>query len=402
MAASARAERLPSLQQTLGKKGYRQLKKAHPGNKKETYHNFPHTENVYQGAVESTYRRALARGLSEKEALRSAVFMGQVAALHDADPWREPGSRPSAHRTIKLLERDFSGKGSIVTGKQGSSFAKEVLGWGPEEVDMAVAIIQRSEFPFADEHPYKAYQKQYKGKKGAARTVASGSKKSPVLRYELALAKLSQKNRDFVLREAPLFSEYADKASMYSTRDFDFALRSTKGLITELGNDGIEVGYEQVDPGAFIATLGQPENLAIDQQLIKKFGSSVSLPTRKEFMAHMSPEYRARLKATQKSAARLGELYQQGMKPKQAERKARALYESELRRQLGQRGIRKKILRAKNPLKKLDNLRSKAKRIYSRKRLRGVAKGRRKTPGGGKLLSQVGGKKRTRKKARNR
>ena len=167
--------------------------------------------------------------------------------------------------TIEALRADFAGTKSL-TGEPGRSVLRERFGWNESQLKMAEAIIQRTEFPFGDKHPSPAYAKM-----------------SPLAHYEEMLGGLSPADRAFVLREAPLLSEYADKSSWYATADFAGAFKVVEGLASEInratGKDVVSVNT--LGTSGFLKVIGEPGSFTHDMALAEKYGVKLALPTRR-------------------------------------------------------------------------------------------------------------------------
>jgi serine/threonine protein phosphatase PrpC/tRNA A-37 threonylcarbamoyl transferase component Bud32 len=249
---------------------------AHPkpknaaGEEIGVYHDEQHSRNVQKMAFEF----ATARGLSPAD----AKFVSEVALLHDFDPSRGAGSPARVLKTIEALEADFRGEMSL-DGRPGRSTLQEKFGWDQSKLDMAKAMIQRTEFPFGDVHPNPAYKDA-----------------SPLARYEKMLGDMPAGDRRFALREGALLSEYADKASWYMTEDFHGALNTVEGLAHEIntatgGKANMDAG--KLDTADFLSKVGSPESFAHDEALAKKFGiDDFRLPNREEAFAKLPPEYK--------------------------------------------------------------------------------------------------------------
>ncbi|MEK6872416.1 MAG: hypothetical protein AABW90_00200 [Nanoarchaeota archaeon] len=219
----------------------------HPRPNFDIYHNLEHTETVSELANSF----AVARGLSPEE----AKFIGEVALLHDLDPLRTLGTAARVPETLRLLKQDFNEEISL-TGETGRSILKDKFGWTEKDLLKAEAMIQRTEFPFTtNPNPY------YKDL-------------SPVERYKIALEKLSQQDREFVLREAAILSEYADKSSYYMTKNFDDSYRVVNGLANEINtNAGNKItDVSKLNTHQFLSKIGTEENFLVDRKIAEELG----------------------------------------------------------------------------------------------------------------------------------
>jgi hypothetical protein len=252
---------------------------GHPGRQDSVYHGVRHSLSV-QSVVDEL---AKARALSDEERL----FLRQVAILHDWDPDREPGTPPRVPSTLQALRDDFSGARPIAG--LGGSFLKRGFGWDNLKLKMALAIIQRTEFPFSGDHPNPAYR---------------GT--SPVDQYESMVRDLPPEAmfggvtaRTFVLREAPLLSEYGDKMSTYSARSFSASLRAVHMLAREKNRDEGPRRYSAPRLGTetFLEFLGVPSAYAKDRWVARNLRMSMpAIPDRREVLA-LLPQHAEVLRA---------------------------------------------------------------------------------------------------------
>jgi len=217
------------------------------------FHNLLHSQN----AAGLAYVFAKARGLTEQQ----ATFLFQVGLLHDLDPHRNDNTPASVLRTLKLLQDDFNGKVSI-RGEEGHSFLKETLHWGLGMFLAAKEIIQRTEYPFEVRHPDPDY-----------------GESSPVQEYFGMLETLKGSSpmvARFVAREAPIFTEYADRASGFLVYDFKKMITTVLALAREFNirepdsvNEKDFVGNNFND---FIVHLGSQGSFAHDREALKDLG----------------------------------------------------------------------------------------------------------------------------------
>ena len=226
------------------------FKKLHPSLESgEVYHNYLHSMKVADMAF------ALA---SKRLPGDQAALVAEIAMLHDLDPLREPGKAARVPATIELLRADFEGRMSI-HGEKGRSALKEVFGWDERKLAIAEAMIQRTEFPFDATHKNPAY---------------AGSGNSPPERYEAMLRKLSPADQKFVLEEAAMLSEFADKSSWYATENFNGAAKIVDALAGEI-NAGIGkpvMDFSKLDTAGFLSTIGTEGAYAFDRGLAAKLG----------------------------------------------------------------------------------------------------------------------------------
>lgn len=246
----------------------------HPRSDHPIYHGSAHSLRVAHVAQ----RYALARKLHTEQ----AKFLSEVALVHDWDPRREPGTPASVQRTLKLLRDDFAGKSPMIVGHNGSVLKKR-FNWGPRQLKMALAMIQRTEFPFGREHPSSDY-----------------AKTSPRDRYKQMLSGLERQDQHFVIREAAILSEYADKASGYMTQDFDGAMKTVEGLANELNTAAKKkvISVAELGTHKFLASIGQTSSFTHDYQIAKELKlRRMSIPRLGHFVARMPASYKRTFKA---------------------------------------------------------------------------------------------------------
>jgi hypothetical protein len=255
-----------------------ELGKAHPGSQKpgDLYHNVEHTLRVERFAMQFASRRGLPAD--------KARFLGSVAVMHDWDPSRQAGTPAAVSATLRELET--------------STDWPRRFGWSHEQHMMALAIIQRTEFPFDD----------------AARTAY-------IQRIERVN---STENRRFVIEEGPLLAEYADKGSYYSAAPFRSCFAAVQGLVREMAQKGVQgMSVEkmaQMTP-TFLGALGLPKAFAHDVAVAEHFGfHDLCFP---DVGVALSPHQQARLNAAGKGFQQYAMSVQQGMDPNSAYRAAR-------------------------------------------------------------------------------
>ncbi|TPW18972.1 MAG: hypothetical protein FD126_3152, partial [Elusimicrobia bacterium] len=225
-----------------------EFRRIHP-KEGDVYHDWQHSLKVGDMAFDF----AVARKLSEPD----ARFLREVALLHDIDPARAPGAPARVPATLEALRRDFAGEVSL-TGEKGRSLLRERFGWDARRLAMAEAMIQRTEFPFADSHPNPFYKEA-----------------SPLARYEALLRALPEADRAFTLREGALLSEYADKASWYATEGFTGAMKVVEGLAHEINTASggkAQMSAAKLDTAAFLKVLGEPKGFELDAALAARLG----------------------------------------------------------------------------------------------------------------------------------
>lgn len=264
------------------------------------YHSQQHTENVARTAYDLTLARARNGDFTAQDktvfgtADEKAKFMGQVGILHDADPTRTPGSPARVAATLEWMR-----------STEGRTFMRERFGWdektadGALKIKMAEAIIQRTEFPF-DAKTKKVPTWPGDSTEAAATIGKHYETKSPVDHYTDLLKELdnlSPDARDIVLREAPFFSEYADKSSWYFERP-DVALLTVSGLTNE-AKAVVPPGVQPPDflpltRAGFLDTLGKPDAFAHDTAIAKANGwDEPKIPAREDII-NMLPEAQRR------------------------------------------------------------------------------------------------------------
>ena len=255
------------------------LKKGHPGPQEsgKLYHNVEHTLRVERYAMQFASRWGLPYD--------QARFLSSVALVHDWDPERPPGVPAAVSSTLRVLE----------TCPEWS----QRLGWTHNQLMMALAIIQRTEFPFEE----------------TARTLY-------IQRIERVQGR---ENQRFVIEQAPLLSEYADKGSYYTSASFRSCFDAVKGLVNELTQKGIQgmtvAGMAQQTP-AFIAALGLPKAFLHDIFVAEHFGfGDLSFP---DAGAVLTPHQQARLGAASQGFQQYAKSVQAGMDHATAYRAARA------------------------------------------------------------------------------
>lgn len=301
---------------------------GHPVKQGQSYHNTGHIDNVRVMA----YTSSLRRGLPKKD----AVLMDQIAIVHDWDPGRDKGSKPRVPTTLQALADDFSGKKSLVPGHS-ESVLKTKFGWGTRELRIAVAIIQRTEYPFAGKHPNKAYGNQ-----------------TPLDRYKGQLGGMPRADQVLALREGAMFAEYADKASFYSREPFSGSLKALVGLAREENKTNEEASkksgkkFTSVKGMAlftpiFMGMVGNAEAFAMDQALAKSLGVKVDFPTREKFFSLMPKKWGQNYKATQLGFQRVAKALEAGKTIKQASALGTAVYAATMKQANAKPNARKPL-----------------------------------------------------------
>lgn len=250
------------------------------GSRRKVYHNQQHTENVAQMAYDLAMKRPFtesdAKLFGSKE--EKAEYLAQVGVIHDADPTRQPGKPARVSATIEWMD-----------SAAGQKMMKEKFGWDDNKINMAKAIIQRTEFPFDNAvtgQPTalgfpRGKIPTYDADKGIGSTdniATRYDKKSPQAHYEEYLSNMKPDERAFVLQEAPVLSEYADKSSWYFGKTKD-AYNSVVGLGTETGFDMF------AGTSGFLNAIGKrntadatKDSFGRDLEIAKKFAIDVSYP----------------------------------------------------------------------------------------------------------------------------
>ena len=267
LALPVAAERVPALRAYMPSNAFRA---AHPAPANTPiYHNAAHSKTVQRMAFQS----ALARGLSSKQ----AKFISEVALLHDWDPSRKAGTPARVLETLDALSKDFAGKKALLKGHGGKSVLKERFGWNRKQLKMAIAMIQRTEFPFAKTHPSPAYKNN-----------------SPYDRYAAMLKGMDKKSQAFVLREGAVLSEYADKASFYFVGSFKKAVKAVDGLVNEINTGAGKkvMDVKTLHTEKFLRTIGKKQSFALDFALAKSLGvKGLQIPLRDAYFATLPVKY---------------------------------------------------------------------------------------------------------------
>ncbi len=249
------------------------------GEEVAAYHVIQHTENVARAAYDLTLARARAGDFTAQDRTLfgspegKAQFMSQVGILHDADPRRDAGAPARVPATLEWMR-----------SQEGRTFMRERFGWdestpqGRLRIAMAGAIIQRTEFPFDSKtRPVRTWPNDPE----AARTAIGGhyGTESPTARYTnmvREISGLSPDARDFVLREAAFFSEYADKSSWYFERP-DVALLTVTGLTNEVRAvlpPGVNApDFLPTTRGQFLDSIGRPASFGEDARIARELGA---------------------------------------------------------------------------------------------------------------------------------
>lgn len=245
-----------------------ELRRSHPAARQDrVYHGVQHSLDIRR----FEYDMARGRGVPATQ----ARFLSEVALLHDWDPRRVPGTPARVGATLDALDADFEGRESLVPGKRGS-ILRTRFGWNARDLEIAKALIHRTTFPFDAD-------------------AAKG--------YEQRLEALAPSDRQFVLQEGALLSEYADKGSTYAMRSVKRVKKATRGLASEINRmAGRRVtSAAKLDPGAFITSLGARSHFATDHAIARRLGLRVSYPTRATVLARMPPSYRVHFGATMRA-----------------------------------------------------------------------------------------------------
>jgi hypothetical protein len=128
----------------------------------------------------------------------------------------------------------------------------------------AKAMIMRTEFPFGAAHPNPAY-----------------GKSNPVAEYEKLLKKVSPARRSFVMSEGARLSEFADKASYYTSKKFRDAYKVVGGLVNEINtgsNGAAGMTVKKLSSHEFLKVIGDQGSYATDRAIAAKLGVKLDLP----------------------------------------------------------------------------------------------------------------------------
>lgn len=233
-----------------------ELQAAHPRLPGAIYHGLDHSVQVRA----ATFELARARGHDPA----TARFLSEVALVHDWDPDRPPGMPARVDATLALLEADYAGQGALVRGARGS-ILKDRFKWTPVQLRTALALIQRTAYPFDP---------------------------AAAIRYERTLRTLPPAERGFALAEGALLSEYADKGSTYMRTSFRAATSSVAGLAGEISRANAAAGRPPVSVRAlttvkFLDGLGQADAFVHDRAIAKRLGVDVRFLGRDEVFAKL-------------------------------------------------------------------------------------------------------------------
>lgn len=218
--------------------------KAHPSS---LFHGLEHSCTRAINYYIFSRNRGFSKELSE--------FLYYVGILHDFDPNRTSNTRARVYFTLTILEKcmnnDFNGlaknEQDILAALHGILTNK--LNWQKKEYLMAMAIIARTEHPFDKEIIGKYY-------------TTKGT--TPVDQYHNLLNELKNNDNDmttvqFIIQEAPLFSEFIDKASDFFIGNFSFAIYVSEQLVNEFETEGIKFTFGGfITRNPFILSLGIP------------------------------------------------------------------------------------------------------------------------------------------------
>lgn len=189
-------------------------------------------------------------------------FLTKVALLHDADlRWdldktqRKIGTPARVPVTISWLLRNRE------------RLLKQ-MGWNDSQMDHAVALIARTEFPF--DHNPRSHGTEFDGM-------------TPVELYETLLRRLPPSERREVMTQA-LMLRFADQCSYY-VEGFPTAVRSLVGLAQEWANQGQAVNIPQLweNTPTFLRKIGS--DLTEDQGLQQRLGLEFPLPNSRQLFA---------------------------------------------------------------------------------------------------------------------
>ncbi|MBW2731032.1 MAG: hypothetical protein JRH20_01495 [Deltaproteobacteria bacterium] len=248
---------------------------------------------IYHSAEHSRLVRLLAFELAKADGLEApqTLFVSEVALLHDWDPERVMGSPARVPTTIRRLARDFVGKRPLLSSvPTGTSLLKTRFHWTKSQLNMAIAMIYRTEFPFEGAHSNPYYYRT-----------------SPAERYRRSLRILDPNSRRFVLRQAPLLAKYADQMSWYATQPFLITLRAVEGLVEELNHRAPtgssssrrlrpslpKVTTQELNTTGFLCGISDPRSLEVDLRIADELGvHDLKLPSQDEILTSLPEVYR--------------------------------------------------------------------------------------------------------------
>ena len=254
-----------------------ELRAAHPDPGFIQYHSAEHTQIVRIMA----YELALADGLPDS----AARFLSEVALLHDWDPDRVPGTPARVPATLRVLGRDFTGKGRLTAGHPaGSSLLQERFGWSKQQLQMAFCLLYRTEFPFEGSHANTFYRQA-----------------SPADKYARCVEGLPKDAQEFVLRQAPMLAQYVDQLSWYATQHFATVLEIVDGLVKELNLVATAPTTTQdLDTSAFLDGIRDPRTFQVDYLIASSFGvRDYALPGLDQVFQMLPGHYGATFRANQ-------------------------------------------------------------------------------------------------------
>lgn len=192
-----------------------------------------------------------ARGYSKSR----LDFLSKVGLLHDADLRYHKGDQEprlgTPARVPVTVEWLLENRARLC----------QQLNWESEDMDLAVALIARTEFPF--DHNPRAHGTRFDGL-------------TPVQLYEQLLGRLSPQQQAEVVTDG-LLLRFADQCSPYVS-GFPRAVRSVVGLSREWANQGQAgaiPGLWENTPG-FLTKIGQ--DLEEDRELCARLGIVTDLP----------------------------------------------------------------------------------------------------------------------------
>jgi len=259
------------------------------------YHGREHTASVADMTYAIVHGREFTANdrslLGTKNA--KAEFLSEVALLHDIDPTRVAGKPARVPATLAWMGTP-----------EAIRIMQETFGWNAQKIEMAKAMIQRTEFPFDGA---KVGEKTALGfPRGKTATFEADAKigdakgisehyanMSPVDRYVEMVGKLDPAAREFVIREAPVLSEFADKGSTYFKKPGE-TLRAVEGL----GNEATgkpESFMRTTDK--FLGDIGNAKNFEVDVKIAERFGIKTKYPAMEDVMAILPSEQIANWKA---------------------------------------------------------------------------------------------------------
>lgn len=228
-----------------------ELRALHPEDRGPLYHDLSHSKTTSQLIHQLTGDR----------------FLAQVALIHDVDPNREVKTPARVPATLEWMDAN---KADLIR-----RFGWETTpGSGERRFLMAKAIIQRTCFPF-DMNARPSYRDWYR-------------QGGPAVRYLEMLRPLTAAEQRYVLRNAAILSEYADKLGGYTRTPFQ-SLVQVKGLSRETG---LNFAAQAKGTLGFIRSLGSASNFALDFEMARQLRVDLQIPALSDMLRKLTPEQR--------------------------------------------------------------------------------------------------------------